>query len=167
MQWLEFVEQEFNFKERHCPYCRPSQSDHIAKLFSQQPQSQYCHIRSDGRKVCHVLCDPYVKEVQVNTFGNDLILAEACRNDVIMFCKSEKPGRGRVHDCLRKHRQKLSTTCQKEELKLEIEESSNFELKTTFMQVGATFAAQLALSRRCCLTVLACTLSNSYPAIVP
>lgn len=98
--------------------------------------------------------------MQVNSFGSDLILAEACRDDVSKFCKNEKPGQGRVHDCLRKHRQQLSPTCRKEELKLEIEESSNFELKISFMQVSATLVAQLVLAETALTFLLACSYAS-------
>jgi golgi apparatus protein 1 len=46
--------------------------------------------------------------MQVNDFGNDIILAEACRDDVDKFCSGVKSGGGKVHDCLREHRDQLS-----------------------------------------------------------
>ena len=38
------------------------------------------------------------------------------------------PGEGRVHQCLRDNREKLSEACRREETKLQIIESSNTEL---------------------------------------
>ena len=63
------------------------------------------------------------------------MLAEQCRNDVESFCSTEEPGDGRVHACLRSHRDELSPGCAAEELKLEIEEASSFELKINLKQV--------------------------------
>jgi golgi apparatus protein 1 len=74
--------------------------------------------------------------MQVSNFGNDIILAEQCRQDVDKFCSSEEAGNGRVHACLRSHRSELTPGCAAEELKLEIEESSNFELRTSLKQVS-------------------------------
>lgn len=73
--------------------------------------------------------------MQVTNYGNDVILAEQCRKDVETFCSTEEAGGGRVHACLRLHRDELSDGCAAEELKLEIEESSSFELRTNLKQV--------------------------------
>ena len=86
--------------------------------------------------------------VQVNTFGNDIILAEACRDDVSKLCSKVQAGHGALHDCLREHRQKLSAKCRKEEFRLEIEESSNFELRTSFMRVRARARDPAAVDAR-------------------
>lgn len=72
---------------------------------------------------------------QVNNYGNDVLLAEACRSDVDSLCKNIEGGGGRVHDCLRKHRAELTSACRKEELKLEINETSNVELRPTLKRV--------------------------------
>ena len=34
----------------------------------------------------------YFKKMEVSDFRNDVLLAEACRNDVDSFCKKSKPG---------------------------------------------------------------------------
>lgn len=73
--------------------------------------------------------------MQVNNFGNDVILAEACRADIDKFCKGVKGGDGRVHECLRKHRGELTDACRKAELELEIEEVGNFDLRTNLRKV--------------------------------
>lgn len=73
--------------------------------------------------------------MQVTNFGNDIILAEKCREDVEKFCTLEEAGEGRVHACLRTHREEISKGCAAEELKLEIEESGIFELRTNLKQV--------------------------------
>lgn len=74
-------------------------------------------------------CHAGMDVVQVKNFDNDVILAEACYNDVEDFCSEVAPGDGRVHQCLRKRRSELSDRCAKEELKLEIQESQNFDLR--------------------------------------
>lgn len=76
--------------------------------------------------------------MQVNDYGNDVLLAEACRGDVDQFCKQVKGGGGRVHACLRTHRAELSSSCRKEELKLEIQETANLELRPTLKRVRVT-----------------------------
>lgn len=82
----------------------------------------------------------------MSTFGNDVILAEACRKDVDSFCAEVQPGEGRVHECLRKRRSQLSERCAKEELRLEIQETKNFDLRPNLKKVSG---ARL-LSLRCC-----------------
>lgn len=72
---------------------------------------------------------------QVRNFGNDVVLAEACRKDVEQFCSEVLPGDGRVHECLRKRRPQLSERCAKEELRLEIQESKNFDLRPSLKKV--------------------------------
>jgi cysteine rich repeat protein len=36
---------------------------------------------------------------------------EACRDDIAKLCKDVKPGRGRIAQCLREHREELSPGC--------------------------------------------------------
>ena len=67
----------------------------------------------------------YYEKMGVEDFTNDLSLAEACRGDVDKFCSKVEPGSGRVHNCLRSHRDKLSDGCRREELRLEAKESEN------------------------------------------
>ncbi|KAG1656262.1 hypothetical protein FOA52_011910 [Chlamydomonas sp. UWO 241] len=70
----------------------------------------------------------YFEKMEVSNFRNDVILAEACRDDVDKLCATVEPGEGRVHKCLRDNRKKLSETCRKEELRLEEIEANNVEL---------------------------------------
>ena len=38
--------------------------------------------------------------------------AEACRDDVLRFCKDVKPGQGRLVQCLKEHQNEISVECQ-------------------------------------------------------
>ncbi|KAF5838865.1 hypothetical protein DUNSADRAFT_2034 [Dunaliella salina] len=60
----------------------------------------------------------YFELMEVKDFRNDVILAEACRNDVEAYCKDVEPGEGRVHLCLRFNKDKLTDKCRHEETKL-------------------------------------------------
>lgn len=71
----------------------------------------------------------YFQLMEVSDFRNDVILAEACRQDVDQFCDMVEPGEGRVHQCLRDNREKISEACAAEELKLEKIESESTELQ--------------------------------------
>ena len=71
----------------------------------------------------------YFQKMEVSDFRNDVILAEACRGDVDEHCETVEAGSGRVHACLREHRDKLSTACAAEEFKLEKIESESTELQ--------------------------------------
>lgn len=62
-------------------------------------------------------------------------MAEKCRQDVDNYCTDVEAGEGRVHACLRSHRDELSAGCAAEQLRLEIEESSSFELRTNLKKV--------------------------------
>ena len=44
-------------------------------------------------------------------------------------------GEGRVHECLRSHRDELGDTCRKEELLLEEQEAETVELRPGIMKV--------------------------------
>ncbi|KAJ9518654.1 hypothetical protein QJQ45_018663 [Haematococcus lacustris] len=61
----------------------------------------------------------YFAKMEVSDYRNDVILALACRADVDRLCGEVEPGEGRVHQCLRAHRNQLSEDCRKEELLLE------------------------------------------------
>lgn len=39
----------------------------------------------------------YFLKMSASDYRNDVLLAEACRNDVETFCSRVRPGRGRVH----------------------------------------------------------------------
>eukprot|EP00798_Chlamydomonas_sp_ICE-L_P015369 gene15369-21453_t len=71
----------------------------------------------------------YYELMEVSDFRNDIILAEACRNDVDAYCKDIEPGEGRVHACLRFNREKISPRCLKEENKLATLEYSDIRLR--------------------------------------
>uniref|UniRef100_A0A7S0YM23 Golgi apparatus protein 1 n=1 Tax=Polytomella parva TaxID=51329 RepID=A0A7S0YM23_9CHLO len=60
----------------------------------------------------------YYQLMEVSDFRNDVILAEACRNDVDQYCYDVTPGEGRVHTCLRFYKDKISDECRDEEMKL-------------------------------------------------
>ena len=96
--------------------------------------------------------------MQVTNFGNDVIVAEACRDDVDKLnCAEIQPGEGRVNACLRKRRSELSERCAKEELRLEIQESQNFDLRTSLKKVW--LAARCApAARALCARLCACSL---------
>ena len=38
-------------------------------------------------------------------------MKEACKGDAEKFCKDVKPGKGRIHECLKKHEGELSGGC--------------------------------------------------------
>lgn len=46
----------------------------------------------------------YFVKMEVSDFQNDVILAEACKNDVETLCESVEPGEGRMLECLRTKR---------------------------------------------------------------
>lgn len=71
----------------------------------------------------------YFQLMEVTDFRNDIILAETCRQDVDQYCDTIEPGEGRVHACLRDHRDKISEACAAEELKLEKIESESTDLQ--------------------------------------
>jgi golgi apparatus protein 1 len=85
----------------------------------------------------------------VSNYGNDVILAEACGEDVQRFCKQEKAGDGRIHQCLRNHRSELTDPCRKAELELEIEESGNFDLRTSLRKVRRASVHELSTRLTC------------------
>ncbi|KAI8475756.1 MAG: hypothetical protein J3K34DRAFT_453290 [Monoraphidium minutum] len=60
----------------------------------------------------------YYELMEVTDFRNDVILAEACREDVEKYCKDVEPGEGRVHACLRHQINFISESCRAEEGKL-------------------------------------------------
>eukprot|EP00884_Botryococcus_braunii_P022595 jgi/Botrbrau1/9019/Bobra.0148s0119.1 len=70
----------------------------------------------------------YFMKMEVKDFRNDVLLAEACRQDVETFCAKIEPGEGRVLNCLHENRPKLSPTCRKEEIAISLMQSSNVEL---------------------------------------
>lgn len=76
----------------------------------------------------------YFQKMEVSDYRNDVILAEACRADVQAHCANVEPGEGRIHQCLRKNRGKLSPGCRKEELLLEQQENDSVELKVSLLK---------------------------------
>ncbi|KAF5829593.1 hypothetical protein DUNSADRAFT_15858 [Dunaliella salina] len=72
----------------------------------------------------------YFQLMEVKDFRNDVILAQACRQDVETFCKNIEPGDGRVHICLRQNKDQLSEPCRVEETKLAAIEYSDIRLAT-------------------------------------
>ncbi|GFH10065.1 uncharacterized protein HaLaN_05313 [Haematococcus lacustris] len=77
----------------------------------------------------------YFAKMEVSDYRNDVILALACRADVDRLCGEVEPGEGRVHQCLRAHRNQLSEDCRKEELLLEELEAESVELQPGLMKV--------------------------------
>jgi Golgi apparatus protein 1 len=71
----------------------------------------------------------YYELMEVTDFRNDVILAEACRGDVESLCLDVEPGEGRVHQCLRMHRDELSPKCKQEEMKLAAIEYRDIRLR--------------------------------------
>ncbi|GFH19709.1 uncharacterized protein HaLaN_16706 [Haematococcus lacustris] len=71
----------------------------------------------------------YYELMEVTDFRNDVILAEACRSDVEQYCKDVEPGDGRIHVCLRFHRNKISERCRNEEMKLAAVEYRDIRLR--------------------------------------
>ncbi|MEW5311455.1 MAG: hypothetical protein WDW38_003169 [Sanguina aurantia] len=76
----------------------------------------------------------YFEKMEVTDYRNDVILAAACRVDVEKFCTNVQPGEGRMHECLRSNRKRLSEPCRKEELLLEEQEAESVELRLGLMK---------------------------------
>eukprot|EP00798_Chlamydomonas_sp_ICE-L_P010489 gene10489-8455_t len=76
----------------------------------------------------------YFEKMEVSNFRNDIILAEACRDDVENYCATVEAGEGRVHKCLRDNRKKLSESCRKEEMLLEEKENDSVELSVGLLK---------------------------------
>jgi len=71
----------------------------------------------------------YFELMEVSDFRNDVVLAEACRDDVDAYCKNVEPGEGRVHTCLRFNKDKISEKCRKQEMKLAAVEYKDIRLR--------------------------------------
>lgn len=65
---------------------------------------------------------------QVKDFRNDVILAEACRQDVDIHCSEVTPGDGKVHKCLVDHQDQLTAACRAETNHLSMTTATNVEL---------------------------------------
>jgi len=74
----------------------------------------------------------------VRDFRNDVILAEACRQDVDHYCASVKPGDGKVHQCLVDHQDSLTVACRAETNHLSITAASNVELSPSLGKACAS-----------------------------
>lgn len=77
----------------------------------------------------------YYQLMEVSDFRNDVILAEACRQDVEKYCKDVEPGEGRVHSCLRFHKAFISERCAAEENKLAAVEFRDIRLRPKLAKV--------------------------------
>jgi len=73
-----------------------------------------------------------MEKIMANDVRADAVLQKACNSDISTFCADVEPGKGRVHECLRNHRDKLSKQCAAEELKLNIIQSSDIRLRPGF-----------------------------------
>eukprot|EP00798_Chlamydomonas_sp_ICE-L_P019058 gene19058-25661_t len=71
----------------------------------------------------------YYQLMEVTDFRNDVMLAEACRDDVAAYCKDVQPGEGRVHTCLRFNKDRIGPRCLKEENKLATIEYQDIRLR--------------------------------------
>lgn len=80
----------------------------------------------------------YFQKMEVRDFRNDVILAEACRQDVDHFCASVKPGDGKVHQCLVDHQDSLTVACRAETNHLSIAAASNVELSPSLGKACAS-----------------------------
>ena len=78
----------------------------------------------------------------------DAVLARACAGDVAAHCAAVEPGLGRVHDCLRAHREQLSAACAAEELKMEELEADDVRLRPGFARDCGEEMAVYCLGRR-------------------
>ena len=74
---------------------------------------------------------------QVKDFRNDVILAEACRQDVDIHCSEVTPGDGKVHMCLVEHQDQLSTACRAETNHLSMTAATNVDLSPSLGQACA------------------------------
>ena len=73
-----------------------------------------------------------MEKIMASDVRADAVLQKACNNDISTFCADVEPGKGRVHECLRNNRDKLSKQCAAEELKLNIIQSSDIRLRPGF-----------------------------------
>ena len=80
--------------------------------------------------------------LQVRDFRNDVILAEACRQDVDTYCSSVTPGDGKVHQCLVDHQEQLTTACRAETNHLQMTAASNVKLSPSLGRACAAERAQ-------------------------
>jgi len=71
----------------------------------------------------------YFEQMEVADFRNDILLAEACRQDVAKYCKKVEPGEGRTLACLRQNREKLQPDCRREELQLSLLAARDIRLR--------------------------------------
>eukprot|EP00958_Prasinococcus_capsulatus_P008020 scaffold751_cov395-Prasinococcus_capsulatus_cf.AAC.27 len=69
-----------------------------------------------------------IEKGEADDYRRDAILASTCKPDVQKYCSNVKPGLGRVHRCLRDHSTDISEECKKEELALNIVQSSDVRL---------------------------------------
>lgn len=73
-----------------------------------------------------------MEKIMANDVRADAVLQKACDSDIATYCADVEAGKGRVHQCLRNNRDKLSKQCAAEELKLNIIQSSDIRLRPGF-----------------------------------
>lgn len=73
-----------------------------------------------------------MEKIMANDVRADAVLQKACDGDIATYCSDVEAGKGRVHQCLRNNRDKLSKQCAAEELKLNIIQSSDIRLRPGF-----------------------------------
>uniref|UniRef100_A0A061QLM5 Golgi apparatus protein 1 n=1 Tax=Tetraselmis sp. GSL018 TaxID=582737 RepID=A0A061QLM5_9CHLO len=74
------------------------------------------------------------QEEGANDFRNDAMLYELCVSDAESLCPDVKPGGGRVQECLRSKRAKLSWDCQEELFRQEVENADDIRLSVTLFK---------------------------------
>jgi len=95
-----------------------------------------------------------MEKIMANDVRADAVLQKACNTDISTLCADVEPGKGRVHECLRNHRDKLSKLCAAEELKLNIIQSSDIRLRPGF-KVNISDHARRRPCYSCCISPLA------------
>jgi|UniRef100_A0A7S1X9L8 Golgi apparatus protein 1 len=93
----------------------------------------------------------YFINMEVTDFRNDVILAEACRGDILQYCPDVEPGDGRIIRCLQDNRESISTACKNEENKLEQLQSNNINnnpvLKRVCKEERQTYCKNVQVGR--------------------
>jgi len=94
-------------------------------------------LTQNSEKITDQQCKAEVFSTE-RTMGNDVradaVLKDACEEDVKTYCADIAPGAGRVHECLREHKEEVSPECAAQELKLQIIQSSDIRLRPGMMR---------------------------------